>query len=100
MYTYTPTHRFLVLSATESGPYNPANKFLVLSPTESGPDPRVWEDESQVETSSIAEGPELAPLGRVRTNSSISTNSSDSLDDLAVTLPSGFLYLGHGKKKH
>ncbi|KAJ5515136.1 hypothetical protein N7463_004688 [Penicillium fimorum] len=100
MYTYTPTHRFLVLSATESRPYNPANKFLVLSPIESGPDPRVWEDESQIETSSIEESPVLAPISRARTNSSLSTNSSASLNDLTVTLPSGFLYLGHGKKKH
>ncbi|KAJ5961347.1 uncharacterized protein N7479_008497 [Penicillium vulpinum] len=100
MYTYTPTHRFLILSATESRPYNPANKFLVLSPIESGPDPRVWEDQFQVETSSIEENPVLAPANRTRTNSSLSTNSSASLDDLAVTLPSGFLFLGHGKKQH
>ncbi|KAJ5245327.1 hypothetical protein N7489_005423 [Penicillium chrysogenum] len=100
MYTYTPTHRFLVLSATESGPYDPANKFLVLSPTESGPDPRVWEDQPQIENSSIEEMPVLAPANRARTNSSISTNSSVSLNDLTATLPSGFLYLGHGKKQH
>ncbi|KAJ5385587.1 hypothetical protein N7517_003498 [Penicillium concentricum] len=100
MYTYTPTHRFLVLSATESRPYNPANKFLVLSPIEFGPDPRVWEDESQIETSSIEESPVLAPVSRARTNSSLSTNSSASLNDLTATLPSGFLYLGHGKKQH
>ncbi|CAI7572816.1 unnamed protein product [Penicillium discolor] len=89
MYTYTPTHRFLVLSAAESGPYHPANKFLVLSPIESGPDPRAWEDQPQIETSSIKESPV-----------SLSTNSSVSLNDLAATLPSGFLYLGHGKKQN
>ncbi|CAI7596486.1 unnamed protein product [Penicillium palitans] len=100
MYTYTPTHRFLVLSAAESGPYHPANKFLVLSPIESGPDPRAWEDQPQIETSSIEESPVLAPTNRARTNSSLSTNSSVSLNDLAATLPSGFLYLGHGKKQN
>lgn len=100
MYTYTPTHRFLVLSAAESGPYHPANKFLVLSPIESGPDPRAWEDQPKIETSSIEESPVLAPTNRARTNSSLSTNSSVSLNDLAATLPSGFLYLGHGKKQN
>ncbi|KAJ5458437.1 hypothetical protein N7475_009825 [Penicillium sp. IBT 31633x] len=100
MYTYTPTHRFLVLSATETGPYNPANKFLVLSPIESGPDPRAWEDHIELETNSTEEIPELAPVSRPRTNSSLSTDSSASLDDLTATLPNGFLYLGHGKKKH
>ncbi|OGE54896.1 hypothetical protein PENARI_c005G07688 [Penicillium arizonense] len=97
MYTYTPTHRFLVLSATESGPYDPSNKFLVLSPTESGPDPRVWEDQPQVETSSTEQSPNVT-LNRARTNSSLSTSSSSSLNDLVATLPNGFLYLGHGKK--
>ncbi|KAF7518546.1 hypothetical protein PCG10_010680 [Penicillium crustosum] len=100
MYTYTPTHRFLVLSAAESGPYHPANKFLVLSPIESGPDPRAWEDQPQIETNSIEESPVLAPTSRARTNSSLSTNSSVSLNDLTATLPSGFLYLGHGKKQN
>jgi hypothetical protein len=97
MYTYTPTHRFLVLSAAESGPYDPSNKFLVLSPTESGPDPRVWEDQPQVETSSTEQSPNVT-LNRARTNSSLSTSSSSSLNDLVATLPNGFLYLGHGKK--
>ncbi|EKV09105.1 hypothetical protein Pdw03_4822 [Penicillium digitatum] len=103
MYTYTPTHRFLVLSATESGPYHPGNKFLVLSPTESGPDTRAWEDQPQIETSSVEESPMFAPVNRARTNSSLSTsstNSTVSLNDLTATLPSGFLYLGHGKKQH
>ncbi|KAJ5551778.1 hypothetical protein N7535_000281 [Penicillium sp. DV-2018c] len=100
MYTYTPTHRFLVLSAAETGPYNPANKFLVLSPTESGPDPRAWEDQPQLETNSAQQSPELAPASRARTNSSLSTNSSVSLNDLTTTLPNGFLYLGHGKKQN
>ncbi|KGO75041.1 hypothetical protein PITC_047240 [Penicillium italicum] len=100
MYTYTPTHRFLVLSATVSGPYHPGTKFLVLSPTESGPDPRAWEDQPQIETTSVEESPVLAPANRARTNSSLSTNSSVSLNDLTATLPSGFLYLGHGKRKH
>ncbi|KAJ5615161.1 hypothetical protein N7537_000275 [Penicillium hordei] len=99
MYTYTPTHRFLVLSAAESGPYHPGNKFLVLSPVESSPDPRAWEDQSQTEASSIEESPVLAPTNRARTNSSLSTNSSVSLNDLTAILPSGFLYLGHGKKQ-
>jgi hypothetical protein len=98
MYTQTSTHRFLVLSAAESGPYNPANQFLVLSPTESGPDPRALE-ESQIETNSAEQSPQLAPVSRARTNSSLSTNSSVSLDDLTATLPNGFLYLGHGKNK-
>jgi hypothetical protein len=98
MYTIPPSHRFLVLSAAESGPYNPANQFLVLSPTESGPDPRAFE-ESQTETNSAEQSPELAPLSRARTNSSSSTNSSASFNDLTGTLPNGFLYLGHGKSK-
>ncbi|KAJ5774714.1 hypothetical protein N7457_009610 [Penicillium paradoxum] len=98
MYSYTPTHRFLILSATETGPYNPANQFLVLSPIESGPDPRIWE-EAVVETPSSEDSLELAPASRSRTNSSSSTDSSDSLNDLTVDLPNGFLYLGHGKKK-
>ncbi|CDM34685.1 hypothetical protein DTO013E5_3391 [Penicillium roqueforti] len=99
MYTYTATHRFLVLSATESGPYYPANKFLVLSPIECGPDPRVWEDQPQIETSSNEEDTVPAPANRARTNSSVSTDSSVSLDDTAALSP-GFLYLGHGKKQH
>jgi hypothetical protein len=98
MYTITPSARFLVLSAAESGPYNPANQFLVLSPTESGPDPRAFE-ESQIEINSAEKSPELAPVGRARTNSSLSTNSLVSVDDLSATLPNGFLYLGHGKSK-
>ncbi|KAJ5767373.1 uncharacterized protein N7511_004989 [Penicillium nucicola] len=97
MYTITPTNRFLVLSATVSGPYDPSNKFLVLSPTESGPDPRVWEDQLQIETGSTEQSPEIAP-SRARTNSSLSTSSTSSLNDLVATLPNGFLYLGHGKK--
>lgn len=100
MFSIPPPTRFLVLSAAESRPYNPMpeSKFLVLSPTESGPDPCAIE-ESQSETSSAEQSPELAPLSRVRTNSSVSTTSSASLNDLAATLPNGFLYLGHGKSK-
>ncbi|KAJ5361761.1 hypothetical protein N7541_002605 [Penicillium brevicompactum] len=100
MYSIPPPTRFLVLSAAESRPHNPStasNNFLVLSPTESGPDPRAFED-SQSETSSD-ESPELAPLSRARTNSSVSTNSSGSFNDLSASLPNGFLFLGHGKSK-
>ncbi|KAJ5091342.1 hypothetical protein NUU61_006212 [Penicillium alfredii] len=98
MYTYTPTHRFLVLSATEQGPYNPSNKFLVLSPTEYGPDPRTWDDQPQPEASSSL-SPDMVPA-HVRSNSSSSTSSTGSrFNDIAATLPNGFLYLGHPKSK-
>lgn len=100
MYSIPPPTRFLVLSAPESRPHkalSPTN-FLVLSPTESGPDPRALE-ESQSETSTDEQSIDLAPLSRARTNSSVSTNSSGSLNDLTSTLPNGFLFLGHGKSK-
>lgn len=100
MYSIPPPTRFLVLSAAESRPHNPStinNNFLVLSPTESGPDQNAIED-SQSEISSDEQSPELAPLSRARTNSSVSTNSSGSFNDLTASLPNGFLFLGHGKK--
>lgn len=97
MYTHTPTHRFLVLSAADSAPFNPANKFLVLSPTESGPDPRGY-DEQAVTESSAEESPDLTPSSLHRSHSSSSTVSSDSrFNGIAGTLPNRFLYLGNPK---
>ncbi|KAJ5649138.1 uncharacterized protein N7484_002861 [Penicillium longicatenatum] len=85
MYTYTPTHRFLVLSAADSVPFNPANKFLVLSPTESGPDPRVFE-QAVADSPSTEESPNGVPKSH-RSDSTSSTSSEDSTN--------GFLFLGH-----
>lgn len=100
MYTYTPTHRFLVLSAADSAPFNPNNKFLVLSPTESGPDPRTYDEEAVTEFSSTEQSPNMAPSVMHRSNSSSSSASSDSrFNDIAATLPNGFLYLGHTKTR-
>ncbi|KAJ5578506.1 uncharacterized protein N7459_007470 [Penicillium hispanicum] len=96
MYTYTPTHRFLVLSAPESAPFHPGNKFLVLSPTEFGPDPRVYDEQPLTDSSSdLSSEMELH-----RSNSSSSTSSSDSrFNDIAATLPKGFLYLGNSQTR-
>lgn len=97
MYTHTPTHRFLVLSAVNSAPFNPSNKFLVLSPTESGPDPRGY-DEQAVTESSAEQSPDLILSNLHRSDSSSSTSSSDSrFNGIAATLPNGFLYLGNTK---
>lgn len=97
MYSYTPTHRFLVLSAAESVPFNPNNKFLVLSPTENGPDSRVWEEQAVTD---IDQSPLLAVPEHHRADSSSSTMSSDSqFNDIPATLPNGFLYLGHNKRR-
>lgn len=99
MYTHTPNSRFLVLSADSSAPFNPENKFLVLSPTESGPDPRAFEEQAVSESSSTDQSPNLAPQEHHRSNSSSSTSSVDSrFNDIAATLPNGFLYLGHPNK--
>lgn len=89
MYTYTPTHRFLVLSAAESVPFNPANKFLVLSPTESGPDPRAFE-QAVTDSPSTEESLTAVPKSH-RSDSTSSTSSQDS--------ESGFLYLGHTARR-
>lgn len=93
MYTYTPTHRFLVLSATDSAPYNPATKFLVLSPTENGPDARVWDEQPLLDSLHPAQAAE-----HHRADSS-SSASTDSFNDVAATLPNGFLFLGHSKPR-
>lgn len=100
MYTYTPTHRFLVLSAANSAPFNPNNKFLVLSPTESGPDPRSYDEEAVIESSITDQIPDMGPSVIHRSNSSSSSASSDSqFNDVAATLPNGFLFLGHTKTR-
>ncbi|KAJ5725325.1 uncharacterized protein N7483_006682 [Penicillium malachiteum] len=97
MYTYTPTHRFLVLSAVSSAPFNPANKFLVLSPTESGPDPRIYDEQAVAESSSTGEiSPKMVPKSH-RSDSSSSVSSMESQSDI---LPSGFLYLGHTSRRY
>lgn len=95
MYTYTPTSRFLVLSAADSVPFNPNNKFLVLSPTESGP-----HEEAVTESSSAEQSPDFTPSELHRSNSSSSTESDDSrFNSIAATLPKGFLYLGNTKSR-
>ncbi|KAJ5161842.1 hypothetical protein N7492_007234 [Penicillium capsulatum] len=97
MYTYTPTTRFLVLSAADSVPFNPNNKFLVLSPTENGPDPRVWDEQAVVD---VDQSSHLAVPEHHRSASSSSSMSSDSqFDGVPATLPNGFLYLGHTKSR-
>ena len=100
MYTYTPTHRFLVLSAMSSAPFNPDNKFLVLSPTESGPDPRVYDEQPLTESTSVELSPEMALSKSHRSNSSSSTSSMDSqFNSIPASLPNGFLYLGNTKTR-
>ncbi|KAJ5624946.1 hypothetical protein N7510_001255 [Penicillium lagena] len=99
MYTYTPTHRFLVLSAPESTPAASSHRFLVLSPTESGPDPRAWEDQPS-QPSPSNQSPTLVPSTLRRPSSSLSTSSADfQLNETTSTSPSDFLYLGHGRSK-
>ncbi|KAJ5948095.1 hypothetical protein N7466_001110 [Penicillium verhagenii] len=90
MYTYTPTHRFLVLSAAESVPFNPANKFLVLSPIESGPDPRAFEEEAVSDLAPADQSPTVAPKSH-RSDSTSSTSTVDS--------EKGFLFLGHTPRR-
>ena len=95
MYTYTATHRFLVLSAPQSAPFHPGNNFLVLSPAESGPDPRAYDEQPLTDSSD-----ESVEIGLHRCNSSSSTASSDSrFNNIAATLPKGFLYLGNPKTR-
>lgn len=97
MYTYTPTHKFLVLSHTQPAP---RNKFLVLSPTESGPEQDETGPSSPISTGSYQ--------GRDRSDSqssisSISSTSStystgSTMSGMGATfspLAGGFLYLGH-----
>ncbi|KAJ5765129.1 hypothetical protein N7520_004688 [Penicillium odoratum] len=84
MYTQTPTHRFLVLSAADSVPFNPANKFLVLSPTESGPDSRSYEQ-------AVSDSPSADPSPNVVPKSHRSDSTSSTSSDYSV---SGYLTLG------
>ncbi|KAJ5819291.1 hypothetical protein N7474_004882 [Penicillium riverlandense] len=99
MYTQTPTHRFLVLSAPESTPAASSHRFLVLSPTESGPDPRAWEDQSS-QPSPSNQSPTMGPSSLHRTSRALSTSSVDSqLNEPTSTSPSDFLYLGHSRSK-
>ncbi|OQD78440.1 hypothetical protein PENDEC_c001G07014 [Penicillium decumbens] len=99
MYTPTPNSRWLVLSAETSAPFHPENKFLVLSPIESGPDPRAFEEQAISECSSTDLSPNLTHQEHHRSNSSSSTSTVDSrFNDIATTLPNGFLYLGHPNK--
>lgn len=96
MYTYTPTSRYLVLSAADSAPFNPNNKFLVLSPTESGP----YDEQAVIESSSAEQSPDLTPSNLHRSNSSSSTASDESqFNSLAAAPPNGFLYLGNTKSR-
>ncbi|KAJ5682712.1 hypothetical protein N7462_005877 [Penicillium macrosclerotiorum] len=99
MHHIPPPRNFLVLSAVSSAPFNPSHKFLVLSPTESGPDPRGYDEQALTDSTSVEQSPEAA-AGLHRANSSSSTSSNESqFDDLAATLPSGFLYLGNSKTR-
>ncbi|PLB48270.1 hypothetical protein P170DRAFT_476894 [Aspergillus steynii IBT 23096] len=69
MYSYTPTHKFLVLAPIQSGPLSVA-----------------------------ADQPELASQAsstRERSSSQSSTTSTGSPLGAVSPLPSGFLYLGH-----
>lgn len=93
MFKIPPPRQFLVLSAPNSAPFDPSHKFLVLSPTESGPDSRLYDEQAVTESATVEHEQELH-----RSNSSSSTSSEDSqVDDDAATLPSGFLFLGHTK---
>lgn len=95
MFKIAPPRQFLVLSAPSSAPFDPSHKFLVLSPTESGPDSRLYDEQAVSESATVEHEQELH-----RTNSSSSTLSEDSqVDDDAATLPSGFLFLGHTKSR-
>ncbi|KAJ5167254.1 uncharacterized protein N7482_006035 [Penicillium canariense] len=94
MYSIPPPRRFLVLSASVSAPFDPSHKFLVLSPTESDPDPRAYDEQAVTESATADHEQELH-----RSNSSSSASSEDSqFSDVHATLPNGFLYLGHVKK--
>ncbi|KAJ6110939.1 hypothetical protein N7486_003174 [Penicillium sp. IBT 16267x] len=90
MYTYTPTHRFLVLSAADSVPFNPANKFLVLSPTESGPDPRAFE-QAVNDSPSTGENLNMVPKSHRSDSTSSTSSEEDSMN--------GFLFLGHTARR-
>ena len=95
MFKIPPPRRFLVLSVPSSAPFDPSHKFLVLSPTESGPDSRLYDEQAVTESATAEHEQELH-----RSNSSSSTSSEDSqVDDDAATLPNGFLFLGHIKSR-
>ncbi|EPS25638.1 hypothetical protein POX_c04012 [Penicillium oxalicum] len=97
MFQIPPPRQFLVLSAPNSAPFDPSHKFLVLSPTESGPDPRLYDEQAVSEVSALEHEPELH-----RSHSSSSTLSEDSsVDDVPAvnSLPAGFLFLGHNKNR-
>ncbi|KAJ5089332.1 hypothetical protein N7532_008016 [Penicillium argentinense] len=97
MHSIPPPRNFLVLSAASSAPYDPSKKFLVLSPTESGPDPRAYDE--QVLTDSNEKNSDFESSIH-RSNSTSSASSDDSrFDDVAATLPNGFLYLGHTSRR-
>ncbi|KAF7718192.1 Uncharacterized protein PECH_005653 [Penicillium ucsense] len=94
MFKIPPPRQFLVLSAPSSAPFDPSHKFLVLSPTESGPDARLYDEQAVAEDATVEIEPELH-----RSNSSSSTASeASSVDDGANPTPAGFLFLGHNNK--
>ncbi|KAL4880170.1 hypothetical protein BJY04DRAFT_219449 [Aspergillus karnatakaensis] len=93
MYTYTATHKFLVLAPVQSAPLRVAkeNKFLVLSPTES---PALSPIDEQMETEST-----ISSLARERSDSQSSSDSTAQIRRTVSRLPGGFLYLGHDARR-
>ncbi|KAJ5756385.1 hypothetical protein N7533_005928 [Penicillium manginii] len=91
-----PPRNFLVLSASSSAPFDPSKKFLVLSPTESGPDLAAYEQALTDSTEQTSDSEAVLH----RSNSTSSSSSEDSqFDDVAATLPAGFLFLGHPSRR-